>query len=252
MQEALPSVAVLPYALSPESGHLVLGGRCEDVRKVVRLTCDPSQLYMLDEAASRRVGGIIADHSGPGGVELADPRMMANEGAFVLAPRGQVSDAEIRQAVARSFVGPIAVTADDLGRDRESPLVPWLYGGLTAAAICISLAALVMATDGFLRARRENEVLKLLGLTSSQMTKFELSQFGFAYGVTAGTSFLVGCALCMLLTVVGDSASVPWTALGVILLGLVAGALAAGGSLAVFGRLQKGGSCGTVAVARRS
>ncbi|WBB82096.1 hypothetical protein O7606_12430 [Micromonospora sp. WMMD882] len=238
MQDALPAAAVLPYAFAPESGRLLLGARCADVRKVVRTACDPSRPFVLDEAATDRVQRIIGGVPGSGGFQLTEPGTVAARGTFVLVPRQTVSDGAVRRAVSRSFVAPIAVTPEDLGTQRESPLVPWLYAGLTAAALCIGVAALVMATDGFLRARRENEVLRALGLTATQVTKFEASQFGFAYGATVGTSFLVGCALCVLLTIIGDAEAVPWIALGTILVGLVGGAVAAVTSLIAFGRLQ--------------
>lgn len=187
-----------------------------------------------------RFGGAPCEHRSPFGLP-GDVARQLEESVFGyptgtkvrLVPEGEVSgsgealvlddeslqslEERVRTAAMRALPAPYVSSALS-SQMSPSPLVPWLVGGIYAAAIVLTVGCLASLVDRFLMAREHHRHLLNLGMSPSQFTVLEASLFAVPYCVVVGISFLAGLLICANIVGVFSDVSMPWGNLGLLAL----------------------------------
>ncbi|XVV08307.1 hypothetical protein ACQP2X_26035 [Actinoplanes sp. CA-131856] len=230
---ALPDAAVFAYVQTTDG--LQIGSSCADLARALKLGCEPGDQGALAPRDEQQLRAALGAPPGTA-IALKDSVPPAGGRVLVLAPSA-VSDADVRNAAARTLLGPVVSSAADM-QPQQSPLVAWLTAALIVAGVLGTGGAVMLAIDGSLRASHRNAALRNLGLTRRRLAGLEALQFGVSYFTVIGTSLLAGLGLCYVLVTIGGSIALPWAGLA-----LVAGAGAVTGLvicalIAVFGRIS--------------
>jgi hypothetical protein len=148
-------------------------------------------------------------------VRLARQPLPVSDRLLVLGPAEDEVEQQVRTAAFRNLVGPFVWGLSDMTQ-KESPLVPWLLGGLAAAMIVTIGSMVVVAIDLQLRVGRALAALSRIGLTRRRALQIESLQVAVAYTALMVPALIVGSFLCLMVTRVAGNVSLPWSALGFV------------------------------------
>ncbi|HYU83423.1 MAG TPA: hypothetical protein VEK80_01345, partial [Kribbellaceae bacterium] len=197
-------------------GPLTVGARCADLARLLPgATCVAGSPFVLPPATSQRLASVLAvvAHEQSAAVLLRPPAELVDaDGAIFVddAPIGELAE-RVRTAAA-GLVPASTVETTLWGGSRESPLVPWIIGGATVAAVGLAFACLLSLVDRLLAARRRHRLLVNLGIRPRQLAALGAWMFAVPYVAVCAASFLAGLAICALL--VSPDTAMPWGPIG--------------------------------------
>lgn len=207
-------------ALAPNSEGLALMATCAETAAAAGLdvSCNPSHPYEWP------VEAVV----GPPGASfrLVPPAEGVVNRAIVLGagPQDTLHERVRTATFTAGLVAPTVVSPVS-ANPQSSPLTPWLWGGLCAAAMLLGLGVLIAVVDRHLTTLPGRAQLIVLGVTVGQLRRLEALRFAIPYAATATLSAALGAGLC-LLVVQRAGVSPP-----------VGTLLVAGGIVAAFGAL---------------
>lgn len=197
---ALPSLD-LTVLRAAESADIVMavkegaGGQqifagCTQLRRLLGTSaCVGNTLTAAGNARlTRLVGGSGGFRLNASSVVAGRPDMM-----LVLGPRSPSFETRIR-AAALNQNAAVAVFSDEDLIQRESPLVAWILGGLTALCGLLFAALAVSLVGRSVGDPASRRLLGVLGLTGSQIRAVQLRGFLLAYGVVFSFALTAGVA----------------------------------------------------------
>ncbi len=197
---------------------IVVGATCRQLAPYYFGTeCDPEAPYKLPTETAR----LLAENSfgiPEMEIQLVPQEEVAGSGSALVVDDAplKILEERVRVATMRTLPGPFVGSA--LSRVMEqSPLVPWLVGGIVIAAIVLMVGCLVSLVDRLLATRNHHRQLLNLGLVLRQLTALEAWLFAIPYGAVATVSFLAGLVICAKLIGVFSVVQMPWHEIGVIL-----------------------------------
>jgi hypothetical protein len=211
---ALGRGLVAPYEVTDDGSTLIVGAPCQEVaRYVAGLTCNRGAPYDLPAAAALRLGDVVAALGAPGTeVRLMRADALALGGNALVLDNQPLSALDERVKVAAMSVVPvIQVVSSQTWVQGESPLVPWIVGGIVAGLVALMVGCLLSLIDRFLGTRRHRRHLLALGVAPRRLTTLEASLFAVPYGVVIAVGFAVGLALTGLMAY-RTGIGMPWDA----------------------------------------
>ncbi len=232
--DALGTGLVVPARTSDST--LTIGATCRDVVRYFADAppCDPKVPYRLPVGMRQRVkealGGVYMR------VRLAPQDEIADSGsALVLgdAPL-KVLEERVRTAAMRTLPAPFVYSALSTQMS-QSPLVPWVVGGVVAAAIVLTVGCLISLVDRLLAARRHHRLLLNLGVVPGRLTAIEAWLFAAPYAAVVALSFGVGLLICALIIGFFSGVPMPWHDIGIVAGVAVVVGIAGTASVAAFG-----------------
>ncbi len=197
-------------------GVLSVGATCAELASYIQgADCNARSPLSLPSAVEERLAGWLAQsvHGSVSEVRLVPATDLAGaEGALVVddAPL-DVIDEHTRSA-AMTLVPAPYVRSALLSASRESPLIPWVIGGVATAVIGLTAACLLSLVDRLLGARSHHRKLVNLGIGRGKLMALGAWTFVLPYGVVLVMSFLAGSAASALLIL---PTPMPWTAIGI-------------------------------------
>ncbi len=145
-------------------------------------------------------------------------------------------ESQVRTAAMTTLPAPYVVSGLLLVGSVESPLMPWIGGGIAAAVLVLGMGCFISLVDRLLDTRKQRLHLLNLGIRPRQLAFFEAFIFALPYSIVFFSSFAIGLLVCYLI-VVGPISGVPmpWNPVFQIALsGGVAGIIGTA-SVAMFG-----------------
>ncbi len=231
---ALGMGLVIPTEFDEAEHTRVLGTTCYELARILPDTaCRADVPFALPSETEHRLAEVL--RAPAGGIRLAARDDIAVKGLAIVidAAPGDVLAERVRSAAMPLLPG-LVVNEPWALLKHESPLVPWLLGGIITALVTLTIGCVVAIVDRYLATRHYRRHLLRLGLTPPRLMVLEVWQFAVPYGLTVSVSFGAGLALCGLITSLSDP-PMPWQTLGAILgLAIVAG-LVGTVCVAVFG-----------------
>jgi hypothetical protein len=206
-------------------GVLSVGATCAEVAHYVPdTTCDPNSPFSAPSAMQQRLADWLAQavHGAPGQIRLVPPTDLDEAGSALVVDNAPLEalDERTRNAAITTLPAPYVRSAVT-SASRESPLIPWLIGGVVTAVIGLTIACLMSLVDRLLGARNHHRQLVNLGISRRRLTALGAWTFALPYIAVLGMSFLAGSVATALLIL---PTPMPWTPIGIT----AAVALAAG------------------------
>ncbi len=234
LADALGPEVVLPAG---EDGNtLVVGATCSRLSPLFPgTTCDSERPFELPAETAR----MLAEKSfGVPGmkVRLVPPEEVATSGSALVIDNVPLKTLEERVQVAAMRTLPVPFVGSALsGVMVQSPLVPWLVGGILGAAMVLTVGCFVSLVDRLLAVRKRHRQLLNLGLVPRRLVALEAWLFVLPYCAIATVSFLAGLAICVKLLGVFSGTPMPWRDIGIVLIFVGAIGVLGTASVAVFG-----------------
>lgn len=192
--------------------------------------CNPEQPYKLSKEMEQRLIETLAVGTPGMKVRLVAADEVTNKGSVLVLDKAPLEALEtrVRSSVMPLFTAPY-VDSMLSSAVQESPLVPWLLGGMTLSVIVLSVGCLISLVDRLLETRKHRRHLLNLGVSTYRLTLLEAWRFATPYGTVVAASFSAGLTICMLM--VGFSrVPMPWyTIVLTLVVTVVAGVIGTAG-----------------------
>ncbi len=233
LADALGTGVVLPA--NDDGNKLVVGATCGRLAPLFpSTTCNPERPLELPAETARMLAEKVFGVPGIK-VELVSRKGSAMSRSALVLDDVPLEILEERVQVAAMRTLPAPFVGSALGTVMaQSPLVPWLVGGILAAAMVLAVGCFVSLVDRLLAARKHHRQLLNLGLVPRRLVALEAWLFALPYCVIATVSFLAGLVICVRLVGVFSGTPMPWHDIGVVLILVGVIAVLGTASVAVF------------------
>ena len=215
-----------------DAGVLSVGATCAELASYLPGTgCDAASPLGLPDAMQQRLAEWLAlsVHGTVAQVRLVPRTDLIGVGSALVLDTAPLRDVDERARTAAMKTLPAPYVQSLLSSaSRESPLIPWVTGGLVAAVIGLTFACLLSLIDRLLGVRSHDRHLVNLGISRMKLTALGAWTFAVPYTVVVVVSLLTGSAACALLIL--PTTPMPWTTIG-----MTAAAAAAVGALGTVG-----------------
>jgi len=206
-------------------GVVSVGATCTELaRYVPDISCDRASPFNAPSAMQQRLTGWLAQstHGSVDQIRLVPRTDLEGVGSALVVDEAPLEaiDERVRNAAMATLPAPYVRSAL-ASASRESPLIPWLIGGVVTAVVGLTIACLMSLIDRLLSARNYHRQLVNLGISRSRLTALGAWTFALPYSAVLGMSFLAGSVASALLIL---PTPMPWTPIGIT----AAAALAAG------------------------
>jgi len=216
LANALGTAITVPIRV--DGNTLTVGANCRQLApRFGGAPCEPRSPFSLSGDVARQLEESVFGYPAGTKVRLVpEGEVSASGEALVLDDESlQSLEGRVRTAAMRTLPAPYVSSALS-SQMSPSPLVPWLVGGIYAAAIVLTVGCLASLVDRFLMAREHHRHLLNLGMSPSQLTMLEASLFVVPYCVVVGTSFLAGLLICANIVGVFSDVPMPWGNIGLL------------------------------------
>lgn len=201
-----------------ENGNkLIVGADCYKLAQYFsKANCNPEAPFKLPA----EIEPILAETSLYGGptteVRLASADEVTAGGSALVLDNSSLKalDGRVREAAMQTLPAPYVYSPLSFVM-RESPLVPWIIGGVTVAAISLATGCLLSLVDRLLVARKNHRHLLNLGLASRRLLALEAWLFAAPYAAVVGVGLCAGVAICSLMAGI-SGVPVPWPTVGLL------------------------------------
>ncbi|MEV1009194.1 FtsX-like permease family protein [Streptomyces sp. NPDC049881] len=214
----MPDAVSAPLTVEPGPGGETVVRLAADCAGLTRLLGEPACAGDTVESAAQRRLGVLAAGSPDVSVRLDPPdraTLTADSTLLVLTPRRPGTEAALRTA-ALAQPAALSVLSEADRQLQESPLVPWILGGLTLFSSLVFLLLATGLVDRSADGRRGARLLTALGLTRRRIRRLNGREFLVGYGAVAGTGLLAGVVASVAWTQLGPGVAYPFAVHGAI------------------------------------
>lgn len=237
-KDSLNEGVVVPVNYSRDT--MEIGAECRQLQTYFPDgKCNPNKPLEMTPSMGDELRETLSMRGGAGGRILLKPEdaIPATGNVLVLGgyPLPEL-ESQVRTAAMRTLPAPYVVSGLLLVGSAESPLMPWIGGGIAAAVLVLGIGCFISLVDRLLDTRKQRLHLLNLGIRPRRLAFFEAFIFALPYAVVFFYSFAIGLLVCYLI-VVGPISGVPmpWGSVALVLVAAVVGGLVGTASVAAFG-----------------